>query len=179
MNHRMATRVVIAGAALAVAVGISRPAAAHAGAPQTLLQRYQPVTVLDATEQFPPTGVARSSWTRPSRPRPRRTCGAWSTRRRAAPAARGRQPGLYRPGPQPVLPAEPARLHASHGHRRTVCYHDAWLSPAPRSLVYGRSVSHRGQTLLQYWYFSTTTSTATTTRRTTCSGRRTRVTGRW
>ena len=58
MNHRMATRVVIAGAMLAIAVGISRPAAAHAGGTQRLLERYQPVTVLDATEQFAPTGVA-------------------------------------------------------------------------------------------------------------------------
>ena len=114
MNHRMATRVVIAGAMLAIAVGISRPAAAHAGGTQRLLERYQPVTVLDATEQFAPTGVA--SFVSDAALETQTAPGVWSVvdaTPSLRPAARRRQPGMHRPGPHPVLPAEPARLHAA------------------------------------------------------------------
>jgi hypothetical protein len=155
MNHRMATRVVIAGAALAVAVGISRPAAAHAGAPQTLLQRYQPVTVLDATEQFPPTGVA--SFVSDAALETQTAPDVWSVvdttpvlRRLPAVASRA----CIDQGLSPCYRLNQRDCTPLTGIASTVCYHDDWLSPAPRSLVYGRSVSHRGQTLLQYWYFS-------------------------
>ena len=155
MNHRMATRVVIAGAMLAIAVGISRPAAAHAGGTQRLLERYQPVTVLDATEQFAPTGVA--TFVSDAALETQTAPGVWSVVD-ATPSLR-RLPAVASQacidqGLTPCYRLNQRDCTPLTGIASTVCYHDAWLTPAPRSLVYGRSVSHHGQTLLQYWYFS-------------------------
>ena len=138
MNHRMATRVVIAGAMLAIAVGISRPAAAHAGGTQRLLERYQPVTVLDATEQFAPTGVA--TFVSDAALETQTAPGVWSVVD-ATPSLR-RLPAVASQacidqGLTPCYRLNQRDCTPLTGIASTVCYHDAWLTPAPRSLVYG------------------------------------------
>src|SRR3954447_22142188 len=58
MNHGMARRALVIAAALAVPIAVCRPAVAHAGGEQSLLERFQPVTVMDGAEQFAPTSVS-------------------------------------------------------------------------------------------------------------------------
>ena len=56
MNRGM-RRMVVAAALAAVAPAVCLPATAEAADRDTLLHRYQPVTVLDDLEQFAPTTV--------------------------------------------------------------------------------------------------------------------------
>ena len=131
MNHRMATRVVVAGAALAIAVGISRPAAAHAGDTHALLQRYQPVTVLDATEQFPPTGVA--SFATDAALETQTAPGVWSVvdatpSLRHLPAAASQ--ACVDEGLTPCYRLNQRDCTPLTGIASTVCYHDDWLNAA-------------------------------------------------
>src|SRR5215471_7169264 len=57
MKRRPARSAALAASALACAVAVSLPATAQANDRGSLLQRYQPVTVMDGVEQFAPTSV--------------------------------------------------------------------------------------------------------------------------
>src|SRR5215469_7859180 len=57
MKVRSARSAAIAASALACALAVCLPATARANDTGSLLQRYQPVTVMDGVEQFAPTTV--------------------------------------------------------------------------------------------------------------------------
>jgi len=131
------------------------PSVAHADDGQSLLQRYQPVTVMDGQELFTPTDVgsfvqdavletqtAPNVWTvADADPE----IGNLPTKPTQACIDQGLDP-CYRLNQPDCSPAAgPAGLS---------CYVNAWQDPSPASVVYGRKVERGDTTLLQYWYFS-------------------------
>jgi hypothetical protein len=141
------------GATVACLAAFSGSAAASVHA-QRLLEKYQPVTVMDANEGFVPTTVgafvadadletqtAPNTWAVvSSSPSPT----ALPTTPTAACIAQALVP-CYRLNQHDCTPAT--------GVASVSCYRNEWLSPSPRSVVYGR-VTHAGRTtVLQYWYF--------------------------
>ncbi len=119
-----------------------------------MLARYQPVTVMDPNEAFAPTSVATfvadadlETQTAPntwalvtSSP----ALGSLPSAPTAACAAQGLVP-CYRLNQRDCTPAA--------GAAAVACYQADWLSPAPRSVVYGRATRAGRTTVLQYWYF--------------------------
>jgi hypothetical protein len=154
MNRGM-RRTVVAAALAAVALAVCLPATADAAGRDALLHRYQPVTVLDGVEQFAPTTVGSfvgdavlETQTAPGQwavvdasPSP----GGLPVRATAACTAQHLSP-CFRLNQATCSPAD--------GPAGVACYRDAWQTPAPRSVVYGRAVALGRGTLLQYWYFS-------------------------
>jgi len=119
-----------------------------------MLARYQPVTVMDPNEAFAPTGVATfvadadlETQTAPntwalvtSSP----ALGSLPSTPTAACVDQGLVP-CYRLNQRDCTPAA--------GAAAVACYQADWLSPAPRSVVYGRATRAGRTTVLQYWYF--------------------------
>lgn len=142
------------GATLACLAAFSGSAAASTHA-QRLLERYQPVTVMDTNESFVPTTVeafvadadletqtAPNTWAVVSSSPSATTLPTAPT---AACIAQALIP-CYRLNQHDCTPAT--------GVASVSCYRSDWLDPQPRSVVYGRA-THAGQlTILQYWYFS-------------------------
>jgi len=155
MNLGLAPRALIAAGAAAVAVAICTPATAGAAARPPLLQRYQPVTVMDAAEQFAPTAIG--SFVAGAVLEAQTAPGAWQI------ADATPTPGSLPAHPTSACAAadlhpcyrlnEPACSPAA-GPAGLGCYRDAWLAAAPRSVVYGRAVRRGRTTVLQYWYFT-------------------------
>ena len=145
----------IAVVAAACAVAVCRPAAAQAHSHPSLLQRYQPVTVMDGLEQFAPTTVG--SFVADAVLETQTAPGVWAV-----------ADGAPTPGSLPARPTaactaqslDPCyRLNQSDcspadGPDGLACYRTDWQSPQPRSVVYGRAVRRGGATVLQYWYFT-------------------------
>jgi hypothetical protein len=154
MMGKRARRALILAAALAVPIAVHLPVA-QAAARQTLLQRYQPVLVMDGLEQFTPTTVG--SFVADARLETQTSAGVWTV-----------VDATPRPGDLPTKPTTACvdqgltpcyRLNQvacspAGGTAALACYRDAWQDPAPRSVVYGRAVGTMHGTVLQYWYFS-------------------------
>jgi hypothetical protein len=139
-------------ACFAAAFPGSAAASTHA---QQLLEKYQPVTVMDTNESFVPTTVeafvadadletqtAPNTWTVVSSS-PSAT--ALPTTPTAACIAQALVP-CYRLNQHDCTPAT--------GVASVSCYRNDWLSPSPQSVVYGRITSAGRTKILQYWYFS-------------------------
>jgi hypothetical protein len=144
----------VAGAAIACLAAFAGPAQASTHA-RRLLERYQPVTVLDPDEQFAPTAVgtfladadletqtAPGTWAlvtaSPS-------AAALPTTPTAACIAQALTP-CYRLNQRACTPAAGVAAEA--------CYRAGYLDPDPASVVYGRVTRSGRTTVLQYWYFS-------------------------
>ena len=155
VNQRRPARLATAGAiAFACLLAVCHPAAARADDGGSLLQLYQPVTVMDGAELFAPTTVesfvgdadletqtAPGVWqvvdATPSAGRlPARPTAA-CTEQSLSPCYRLDQPGC-------TLADGPAALG---------CFQAAWQDPQPQSVVYGRAVQRGNATVLQYWFF--------------------------
>ena len=155
MHLGMARRALIVAAALAVPIAVCRPAVAHAGGQQSLLERYQPVTVMDGAEQFAPTTVG--SFVADATLETQTSAGVWETV--DATPALGTLPthptqACIDQGLSPCYRLNQPDCSPFDGPAGLACYHDAWQSPAPASVVYGRQIKHGTATVLQYWYFS-------------------------
>jgi hypothetical protein len=150
----LARWVVLLGAILACLVAFSGSAAASTHA-QRLLERYQPVTVMDTNEGFTPTTVetfvadadletqtAPNTWTLVSSSP---SAAALPTTPTAACIAQSLEP-CYRLNQHDCTPAA--------GAASVSCYRSDWLSPQPQSVVYGRVTHTERTTIVQYWYFS-------------------------
>jgi len=150
----LARWVALLGAILACLAAFSGSAAASTHA-QRLLERYQPVTVMDTNESFTPTAVesfvadadletqtAPNTWTLVSSS-PSAT--ALPTTPTAACIAQSLEP-CYRLNQHDCTPAT--------GAASVACYRNDWLSPQPQSVVYGRVTHTERTTIVQYWYFS-------------------------
>jgi hypothetical protein len=155
MKRRPARSAAIAASALACAVAVLLPATAQANDRGSLLQRYQPVTVMDGVEQFAPTSVG--SFVADAALETQTAPGVWQVvdasptpdglpqKPTAACVAQGLSP-CYRLNQSDCSPAAgPAGL---------ACYRADYQSPAPPSVVYGRQTRRGADTVLQYWYFS-------------------------
>jgi len=150
---RTSIRWACAAAAVACFAALSSTALAstHSG---RLLARYQPVTVMDPSEAFAPTDVgsfvadagletqtAPNTWVLlNSSP----TLGSLPAAPTAACVAQALVP-CYRLNQRDCTPAT--------GTASVACYRADWLSPEPRSVVYGRATRAGRTTVLQYWYF--------------------------
>jgi hypothetical protein len=140
----------VAAACLAALPG---PALASTRA-HRLLERYQPVTVLDGHEAFAPTAVGTfvadadlETQTGPNTWALVTSSPSLATLPDAPPAACTAQ-GLtpcYRLNQHDCTPAA--------GIASVACYRTDWLDPEPRSVVYGRATHGGRTTILQYWYF--------------------------
>ena len=135
----MKTRVTILALITAVAALVVAPARADELSPDELLARYQPVTILDASELFSPTSVDDFL--------------ADATLELRA------SDGNYQPAelPEPGLPVHGDGWRLDHrclaigGPSQAVgCYAPAATGP---STVYGRYEVIGGTTVLQYWLF--------------------------
>ena len=150
----LARWIALLGATVACLVAFSGSAAASTHA-QRLLERYQPVTLMDTNESFTPTAVeafvadadletqtAPNTWALVSSS-PSAT--ALPTTPTAACIAQSLEP-CYRLNQHDCTPAT--------GATSISCYRNDWLSPQPRSVVYGRVTRTERTTIVQYWYFS-------------------------
>ena len=144
----------VVGAALAVAAMSSGTAVAATGDVHRLLVRYQPVTVLDPNESFAPTTTA--SFVADANLETQTAPGTWTlvtasplttnlpTIPTAACVAQALVP-CYRLSQRDCSPTT--------GVSSLSCFQTDWLTPPPRSVVYGRATKTRRMEVLQYWYF--------------------------
>jgi hypothetical protein len=144
----------VVAASVAALAGFSGSAAAVTAGQQRLLLRYQPVTVLDGLESFAPTTV--TSFVTDANLETQTAPNTWAlvssspsatslpTAPTAACVAQALVP-CYRLNQRNCSPAV--------GVASLSCYRADWLSPQPRSVVYGRAFAAGGTTVLQYWYF--------------------------
>jgi hypothetical protein len=150
---RLSIRWLAAATAVACLAALPGSALASTSA-HRLLSRYQPVTVMDENEAFAPTAVdafvadadletqtAPNAWALvTSSPAP----GSLPEAPTAACVAQALVP-CYRLNQSDCSPAG--------GTAAVACYRADWLSPEPRSVVYGRATHAGRTTILQYWYF--------------------------
>jgi len=131
-------------ALLAAAVALGAPVAAHADeegvSPTEMLAKYEPVTVLDAREQFRPSAVDPFIT---GSVLERQTSGGWE--------AIDTSPSPDRlPVDDDSVRLNVAGCTSATGVASVACY--AGMSSGP-SVVYGRDHMEHGTRVLQYWYF--------------------------
>ena len=150
-SRRLAAAVAISAAC---AIAVFHPAAARAADGGSLLQEYQPVTVMDGAELFAPTTV--ESFVGDAALETQTGPGVWqvvnpapsSDKLPARPTAACTAQAL-----SPCYRLDQSACSVTDGPAALGCYQASWQSPAPQSVVYGRVVQRGDATVLQYWYF--------------------------
>jgi hypothetical protein len=148
---RTAALAAIAGACL---LAVCRPAAAHADDSSSLLQTYQPVTVMDGVEPFAPTTVR--SFAIDTQLETQTAPGVWQVVTTApSPQDLPTQPtaACTAQSLSPCYRLNQTTCNLADGPAALGCFQAAWQDPQPRSVVYGRAVTRGKATVLQYWYF--------------------------
>ena len=143
-----------AGAVIAGVVALSAASASAARSGQVLLRRYQPVTVLDKRELFAPTTVG--SFVADANLETQTAPGVWSlVSSQPTPATLPTQPtaACVARALVPCFRLNQRDCTPKRGLAAEACFRTDWLSPTPRSVVYGRVTHTPRQTVLQYWYF--------------------------
>jgi hypothetical protein len=119
-----------------------------------LLRRYQPVTVLDKQEVFAPTTIG--SFVADANLETQTASGVWSLlSSHPTPATLPSQPtsACLTRGLLPCFRLDQRDCNPKTGLAALPCFRTDWLSPTPRSVVYGRVARTTRRTVLQYWYF--------------------------
>ena len=150
-HRKRAVAIVVVASACVFAV--CRPAAAQAS-DASLLQVYQPVTVMDGAEQFAPTTV--ESFVGDSDLETQTAPGVWQVVDATPSSETLPAKATAACTAQLLSPCYRLNQHGctlADGPAALGCYQAAWQDPAPRSVVYGRVVQRGGATVLQYWYF--------------------------
>jgi hypothetical protein len=132
------------------------PASASAASSQQrqLLVRYQPVTVLDTNESFAPTTVG--SFVADANLETQTAPNVWSVvdpQPSATSLPTTPTPACVSQALAPCYRLNQRDCSPAGGFASVACYQADWLTPRPRSVVYGRATTAGPITVLQYWYF--------------------------
>jgi len=142
------------GVATAGLTALPASAAATTSHQRQLLMRYQPVTVQDTNESFAPTTVG--SFVADANLETQTGPNVWSVVSPHPSAAHLPTTPTQACITQALVPCY--RLNQrdcspATGFGAVACYQNDWLTPRPRSVVYGRATTAGRTTVLQYWYF--------------------------
>jgi hypothetical protein len=153
MRHKRVRWILLAAATASGMTIIAHPAAGATTRHQMVL-RFQPVTVLDPLESFAPTTVG--SFVTDSNLETQTSANVWrlvtstpsTTNLPTAPT-----PGCVAGALVPCYRLNQRDCTPAAGLASVGCYVAGWLSPQPRSVVYGRARQFGHSIVLQYWYF--------------------------
>jgi hypothetical protein len=149
-----ASMFVLLASLCAALVGSVAPAVAATGDQRALLLRYQPVTVLDVNESFAPTTV--DSFAADANLETQTAPNTWmlvNSSPLVTDLPRVPTPVCVAQSLAPCYRLNQRDCSPAIGVASLACYQADWLDPSPQSAVYGRALTIRQTTVLQYWYF--------------------------